>query len=204
MGAVDHIRFEQLEIGHVGIIALEFAHVFDFLELSENKGAVGIAFTVHQGQDGHTVFPAAFAGKPAGRLGERNHAEEQNYGRNHLESPWHSERGRAGEEAATVGDADMLLVLGFASYSDEIGNGVLEHDQNAPSNGPLLGTYKATSFAGWRQFRDVDRDLRRADTNTESVDDATDNEHADVLGCADNRGPDAPDHSSNHDGPLTT
>lgn len=119
MGAVDHVGFEQLEIGHIGIVAFKLAHLLDFLVFSEDEGAVGVPFAVHEGQDSQTIIPAAFAGKPAGRLGERNHAEEQNNGGNHLEAPWNPECGRAGEEGTTVGDAETLLVLAFVSYSGE-------------------------------------------------------------------------------------
>ena len=42
------------------------------------------------------------------------------------------------------------------------------------------------------QFRNVDGNLSRADSDTESVDDAADNEHRDVLRGANDDGANAP------------
>jgi hypothetical protein len=71
-------------------------------------------------------------------------------------------------------------------------------------HGPLLHADKPTTL-GWRgDLRDVDRNLSRADTNAEAVDDATDDKHGDVLrGSRDGRAND-PDHSADHDGFLAT
>lgn len=76
----------------------------------------------------------------------------------------------------------------------------LTHD--APGDGPLLHANETAALGRRSNLRDVDRDLRRADTNAEAVDDATDDEHGDVLRCSsDNRAND-PDDCTEHDGLL--
>ena len=68
MGAIDHLGLEELEVRHVGVVAFELAHVFDFLQLGEDEAVVGVALAVDEGQDGVAVFPAILAGEPAGGL----------------------------------------------------------------------------------------------------------------------------------------
>lgn len=63
---------------------------------------------------------------------------------------------------------------------------LLEHDHDTPGNGPLLETNQTTTL-GWRcDLRDIDRNLSRADTHAEAVDDTTNDQHGNVLGGADN------------------
>jgi hypothetical protein len=69
---------------------------------------------------------------------------------------------------------------------------------------PLLHADKPTTLGRRGDLGDVDRDLSRADTNAEPVDDATDDKHGDVLrGSRDGRAND-PDHSADHDSFLAT
>lgn len=49
----------------------------------------------------------------------------------------------------------------------------------------------------------VDWHLSRCDTNAETVDEATDDEHANVLGSADEDGANDPAEAGGHDGPAT-
>jgi hypothetical protein len=69
---------------------------------------------------------------------------------------------------------------------------------------PLLHADKATALRRRRKLRNVDRNLSGADANAETVDDATDDEHGDVLRCGRDDGADNPDDSADHDGFLTT
>lgn len=59
--------------------------------------------------------------------------------------------------------------------------GDVEHDHNAPGDGPLLRTNETASLCRWRHLRDVDWHLSGADTDAEAVDDTTDDEHGNVL-----------------------
>lgn len=72
-----------------------------------------------------------------------------------------------------------------------------------PGDGPLLETNELPSLAGQRDFREIDGDLSRADTDTEAVDDATNDKHGNVLRGADDDASDDPDDGSNLDGGLT-
>lgn len=72
------------------------------------------------------------------------------------------------------------------------------------SDRPLLGSYNTTAAGGRSEFRDVDRDLSGADTDRETVDEATDDEHADVLSGAGDDGTNDPDGTTDLNSPATT
>ena len=67
VGAIDHVRFEQLEVRYIRITALEFAHVFDLLEFLHDKGRFAVAFGVDESEDVVAVFPSVLAGQPSDR-----------------------------------------------------------------------------------------------------------------------------------------
>lgn len=69
---------------------------------------------------------------------------------------------------------------------------ILVHDQNTPGDGPLLGADETTTLGGRRKLRDVDRDLSGLNSDTETVDNTSGDEHTHVLGSADNNGADNP------------
>jgi hypothetical protein len=71
-------------------------------------------------------------------------------------------------------------------------------------HGPLLHADKSTTLGRRGDLGDVDRNLSRADTNAETIDDATDDEHGDVLGSSRDGRANDPDHSADHDGFLAT
>lgn len=66
MGAVDHVRFEQLEVGDVGIVPFELTHVFDVLQLAHDKRRVRVTVTVDERQDGMAIFPPVLTSQPTG------------------------------------------------------------------------------------------------------------------------------------------
>lgn len=68
----------------------------------------------------------------------------------------------------------------------------------------MLGSYNTTAAGGRSEFRDVDRDLSGADTDRETVDEATDDEHTDVLSGAGDDGTNDPDGTSNLNSPAAT
>jgi hypothetical protein len=58
-----------------------------------------------------------------------------------------------------------------------------------------------TSALGWRRkFRDVDGDLSRADTNGNTVDETSDDKHANILSSAGDNGANDPDNAAHLDG----
>jgi len=65
---------------------------------------------------------------------------------------------------------------------------------------PLLRANKTAALGWWCDLRDVDRDLCRADTNAEPIDDTADDEHGDVLRGRDD---DAADDPGNGADPVT-
>ena len=172
VGPVDHVGLEELEEGGVGVAAFEFANVFNVLEFLGDEGAVWVTFAVDEGEHGMAVFPAIFAREPARGFGEEAHADEEKDGRDHLDTPRDAECGGAVDFRAAVGN--------------------VEHDHDAPGDSPLLSPDQTASLAWWSQFRDVYRDLGRADADAETVYEAADDQHSDVLGGTDDDGADDP------------
>ena len=198
MSPVDHVGFEQLEVGDIGIVALELAHVLDVLELSGNEGAVRIAFTVDEGQNGMAIFPAVFASQPSRRFGQEKHAEEEADGWDHLKSPWNAESLWSVEEGASVGDA-VCCQNTWVCHLSHIGRYSLEHNQNSPGDCPLLRADQASPLTRRSQFRDIHRDLGRANTHTYSIQDPPDNKHPNVLRRGNDNGTHNPDNRTDHD-----
>lgn len=62
----------------------------------------------------------------------------------------------------------------------------------------------SASFGGGSELCDVDGNLRAANTNTETVDESTDDEHGDILGSARDNGTDDPDEAADLDSATTT
>lgn len=129
MCAVDHVRLNEFEVADVGVVALKLAHRLDFLVFAEDEGSVGVAVSVDKGENRKTLFPPVFAGEPAGGFRKNHHAEEEEDGRDHLQTPRDAEGGGTVDIAGSVGD--------------------VEHDHNAPSDGPLLEPDEAATFGGW-------------------------------------------------------
>ena len=63
---VDHVWLEEFQERSVGVVAFEFAHGFDILELLNNKGTVRVAFAVDESEHGVAFFPAILAREPTG------------------------------------------------------------------------------------------------------------------------------------------
>ena len=66
VGPVDHVWFEEFQERSVGVVAFEFAHCFDILELLDNEGTVRVAFAVDESEHGVAFFPAILAREPTG------------------------------------------------------------------------------------------------------------------------------------------
>ena len=68
----------------------------------------------------------------------------------------------------------------------------------------LLRTDDPTTLGRRSKLRDIDWNLRRADTDSETVDEASSDEHANILRGAGNSGTNEPDGTTNLDRPPTT
>lgn len=77
------------------------------------------------------------------------------------------------------------------------------HDKNSPSDSPLLRADDTPTLRRRSELSDIDRDLGRADTNRETVDEAACNQHADVLRCTGDDGADDPDRAADLNGAAT-
>jgi hypothetical protein len=89
----------------------------------------------------------------------------------------------------------MIMILGYVSNRWKTGMICYL----PPGDGPLLKTDELSSFAWRRNLRNVDRNLGRADANTEAVDYTTNDEHGDVLRGTDDDASDDPNDGSNLD-----
>lgn len=92
---VEHLGLEQLQVRNVGVLALELAHLANLLHLSHDEGAVGVTVTVDQSQNRLTFLPAVLAGQPTRGLREPDHADEEEDGGDHLDTPGNAEDGGA-------------------------------------------------------------------------------------------------------------
>ena len=77
MSAIYHMWFEQLQIGDIRIIFLEFTYILDLLKLSLDEGAVWVPFSVHKSEDSVAFFPAIFTCQPARTFRQENHSDKQ-------------------------------------------------------------------------------------------------------------------------------
>lgn len=109
---------EEIDITHLGTGAFNIDPLSNLLKLASHPRTVRITFPVRENKDLLTFLPTILGGEPARRLGEDNHAEEENDGGDHLECPGNSESGVTVDEGTSVGN--------------------VEHDHDAPGDGPLL------------------------------------------------------------------
>lgn len=170
-GTVDHLRSEEIQVGDVGVAALKLAHVLDVLQLIGDKGVVRVTLAMNEAENVAGFLPAVFACKPARRLRERDHENEKKSSGEHLETP-----------RKTPSSCAVVIGLVVANERGAVGN--VEHDENAPGNGPLLEANEATTFGRWRKLSNVDGDLSRFNTDRETVDDTANDEHANVDGTS--------------------
>ena len=168
MGSVDHVGFNELEIRNIGVIAFEFAHVFDFFEFADYEWVGPIALGMYESYDPFGFLPAVFLGEPTGRFGKEDQGKEEQNCRDHLEAPWDAEGG------CGIGGAET-------DFTGAIGD--VEHDHNTPSDSPLLSAYKSATLRWWCQFTDIDRDLSGTDAHAETIDNTTSDEHTNILRC---------------------
>ena len=176
---MDVARFEEIEVGDVGVGTLELANVLDLLKLGNNEGVVGIALAVDESQDGVAVLPAVLASQPTRRFGEESHHATKEDGGDHLEGPRDTPRG-------------SLVAEGIVLTDERASVRHVVHDQDTPGDGPLLETDEATTLRGRRDFGDVDGDLGRLDTDAETVDHAANAEHGNILRGGADGGTDEP------------
>ena len=172
VGPVDHIWLEEFQECSVGVVAFELAHAFDVLKFLNDKRTVGVTFTVYESEHGMALFPTILACEPTGWFGKEAHADEQEDGWDHLDPPWDAEGGGAINLGAAIG--------------------YVKHDHDAPGDCPLLSANQTTPLTWWSQFRDVNGDLGGADTHADTVYETANDQHANVLGSANNDGADDP------------
>jgi len=179
-----HLRLEQLPKAHICIPFLKINHLPNFAQFKQHKRCIRIALSMDQGKHVMAFFPFVVAREPARRLGKQHDSKEQEHRGEHLQAPGDAPSGGAGEIGAAVGD--------------------VEHDEDAPCDGPLLCANDSSALTRRRQLAHVHRDLGRADTDGEAVDEAAYDQHADALRCAYDDGTDAPDDTADLDSCLAT
>jgi len=74
----------------------------------------------------------------------------------------------------------------------------IEHYHDTPRDRPLLSSYEPSSKSWWCQFGYIDGDLRWADSDAQTVDNATNNEHGNILRRRDDNTSNAPDNCADH------
>ena len=137
----------------------------------------------------------------------------------HLQTPWDSEDGGAvggwcasTNEGSTVRDVVedentcqkeqfKSAYVQQCSYIDEFLSRSMGKIRSklTPGDSPLLEGDETPAFRWRRDLRDVDWNLGGFDTNAKSVDDTANNEHTNILRCANNGRADDPEYAANHD-----
>jgi len=152
---------------------------------------VGIALAVYEGEYGLAFLPPVLACEPTRRFWEEEHEAEQKGRWDHLNAPGNAEdgsavggRGLTAYVSGTEGYAVCEFSMGRRGSVLFLWQNLLVEDEDTPGDRPLLGTNKTTALRGRSQFGNVDRDLSGLDSDGESVDNAADNKHRDILGCA--------------------
>ncbi len=130
---------------------------------------VDITVTVKRSQNAECFFPPILAGEPTWRLGEEEHASQQDSGRNHLDPPRDAEGRRT------------LVRVGGSTAGE--GSAVLDEvlDENTPRDGPLLeGNHTAANLFG-SDFGLVDGHDGRCDPDTDTGNDPTDDQQRNTV-----------------------
>lgn len=91
---VKHLRLEKVQVGDVGVLALQLALITDILKLEGNEGVATVTLAVDKGQNIVSLLPAVSTSEPARRLGQEEHGAEQKDSRDHLKTPGDTPRGR--------------------------------------------------------------------------------------------------------------
>lgn len=93
------------------LFTLEADSILDFLEFSEHDRVSLIALSVDVGEDLKGFFPAVLGREPTRRLGEPEETDEEDEGRDHLDSPGDTEsrRGLFGVVGATAVERRAIL-----------------------------------------------------------------------------------------------
>lgn len=165
----EHARLDESSKRADGLFALEAQGLLDFLVFGENLGMIDITVAVKRSQDAECLFPPIFAGKPTGRLGEEEHAGQQNRRGDHLHAPRDPEgcRTLARVGGTTAGEGRAIL--------DEI------LDENTPRDGPLLEGNDPTADLLGCYFGLVDRYDGRCNSDTDTGDDPTDDQECNAI-----------------------
>lgn len=105
-GSVEHTRTQELKVRGVVSFGFDLDPLSDFVELANDKGTVRITMTVGESKHCTSLLPAVLRCQPARRLGEEDHAEEEQDGGDHLQSPGSTEGTSAVDEATAVADIE--------------------------------------------------------------------------------------------------
>ena len=55
METVQHLRLEELHEGYISVLALEFDHLANLIQLKLDKGTVGVTLAVNQSKNSRVV-----------------------------------------------------------------------------------------------------------------------------------------------------
>jgi hypothetical protein len=133
----------------------------DLLPLSHNLWIVNVAISLNISQSLDGLFGAANLGQPSRRFWQERKPDEQEDSGDELDAPSGAERCRARDERAAVAGE--------------------EHNQDTPFDCKLLNDDDAASLVLLRDLRQVDRYLRRGDSDADTIEDTPSNKLSKVL-----------------------
>lgn len=187
--ALEHALGDKRLVAANRLRALKLEGVLDLLVLRQHLW-IGRIAVVQAREDLQRLLPPVLGREPSRAVGQKEQANEEDHGREHLHAPRDAE-GRCGLVGIVGTAADLNqkknrarllakqgresirgregreLVVGGGEGASYIGSTVLNKvlDQNTPGNSPLLQRDDATSDLLGRNLTLVDRHDTRGDTN---------------------------------------
>jgi hypothetical protein len=161
---------------------------------------VDVSIAMEQREGAFGLFPTAVLREPTRGAGKEYEAQAQQRAGEHLKTPGNAEGRGASDEAAAIGNVEH----DHDTPGDSMGPRSARISGNSEPQfhlRPLLATDQTTSDFRARNLSDVDRDLGTANTDCQTVDESSHDQHTDVLRGTGNDRSDNPESDfSGHSG----
>lgn len=136
----------------------------DFFPFCDDERIIDVAMGLNLRKNLDRFIKSVDFSEPSRGAWKEWKANHEYDSRNELNPPSGSERRRSWNERAAVPDE--------------------EHDENAPLNGKLLDDDERTALLLFSYLCEVDRNLRGSNSDTDSIEKATSDEHTESVDCS--------------------
>ncbi|ANB14372.1 hypothetical protein AWJ20_5345 [Sugiyamaella lignohabitans] len=150
---VQRILLEKIQNGSGLRFTVNSDNLLDLLNLDKNIRVIDITVSLSSSNDLNSFFPSVLTGQPTRRLRQTQGTNEQQETRDDLNTPSSSERSLSRNERTTITN--------------------VEHDHDTPGDSPLEETNKTTTDVLRSELGNIDRNLGRGQTNSETSNNST-------------------------------